>query len=473
MLGIVGESGSGKTVSALALLGLQPGKITRGTAHFRSEKFGTVDLFSCDTRTLHGIRGKEIAYVFQEPGMALNPVIRCGKQLEEVIHTHFSISRSEAKNECLKWLNKVGFENAEQIYARFPHELSGGQKQRIMLAIAMAPLPRLLLADEPSTALDADTQDLIISLIQKLCSEQQTALLFISHNLELTAKLSQQLCVMQNGKMVESGTAERIFQSPENPFTKKLIESSLHLTRNPISQEKEVIVQVESLSAGYGSSSLFKKTAHQGVIDSLSFSIHKGETLGLMGKSGSGKSTLASILMALKSPDAGRVHLFGKNLFELNDSELRKFRKRFRIIFQDPYASLNPKISIGKQLEEAFDGKGNKKDTIKHWLEKVSLKAGDAEKLPEQFSGGQRQRIAIARALISQPEFLICDECVSSLDRSLQREILDLLLQLQAETGLTMLFISHEPAVLRYMCNRILVLENGRIKKIVNPAELV
>lgn len=467
---IVGESGSGKTVTALSLLGLHPGKITSGKAMYQSDK--AVDLFSLKPKDLHALRGKEIGYVFQEPGLCLNPVIRCGKQVAEVIQTHLDVNGEEAKNQALQWFSKVGFNEPERIYNSFPHQLSGGQKQRVMLCMAMAPKPKLLIADEPTTALDVTIQQQIVALLRTLCQENNTALLFITHDLGLAAAMSSRTIVMHRGEVAEEGPSHMLLSQPEKPYTKRLVETRITMATAPaskISLQPEIIVSAKNITARYTSDGLFSTGKHISALDDVSFTLQKGETLGLVGESGSGKTTLAQVLMGLKQPASGTVTLFGKNIYDMEDEALRKLRKRFRIIFQDPFSSFNPKLSIGNQIQETmavygmYGSKKAREEKTVEWLLKVGLQPNDAKRLPDTFSGGQRQRIAIARALASEPEFLICDECVSSLDVSLQRDILNLLLKLQKEYAMSLLFISHDPATVKFMCDNVLILKDGKM----------
>lgn len=466
---IVGESGSGKTVTALALMGLQPGRISGGKALFRNAAGKQTDLFSLPGKALHELRGKEIGYVFQEPGVCLNPVLTCGAQLAEVIRFHSGASAGEAKAETLRWLGKVGLPHA--FYERYPHQLSGGQKQRVMLAIAMAPKPRLLLADEPTTALDVTVQKQMLGLLDNLCTENGTALLFITHDLGLAAAASARTLVMHRGQLVEEGPSPALLSAPKQPYTQKLVRARITRHTEPapkITPQAETAVSAQNLRVAYRDSGLFRTQEPVWAVNNVSFTIRRGETLGLVGESGSGKSTIAQVLMGLKAPDSGSVQLFGQNPYTLPKAELRSFRKRFRIVFQDPYASLNPKLGIGGQIAETmavYNLHGNAKaraEKTTEWLTRVGLLPDDVKRLPHTFSGGQRQRIAIARALACGPEFLVCDECVSSLDVSLQRDILDLLLHLQSQLNMSLLFISHDPAAVHFMCDNVLVLKDGK-----------
>ena len=468
---IVGESGSGKTVTALSLLGLQPGRIVAGKALFRTENGSVTDLFSLPGKALHRLRGKEIGYVFQEPGVCLNPSLGCGRQLAEVIRFHTGVSRKEARAQALQALAKVGLADGERMYDSYPHQLSGGQKQRVMLAIAMAPKPKLLVADEPTTALDVSLQKQIMELLRTLCRENGTALLFITHDLVLAGHMAGRTLVMHRGRLVEEGPSETVLTAPRDAYTQKLLRARIGADTEPLTKNSaapDVSVSVRNLTVSYRDRGLFLPKAPVAALTDISFSIRRGETLGLVGESGSGKSTLAQVLMALKTPDSGTVELFGQNPFALPAEELRQLRKRFRIIFQDPYASFNPKLSVGSQISETMavynlhGNAGGRAEKTAEWLQRVGLHPDDAKRLPHTFSGGQRQRIAVARALACGPDFLVCDECVSSLDVSLQREILQLLAGLQAETGMGMLFISHDPHVVRYLCENTLVLKDGR-----------
>lgn len=468
---IVGESGSGKTVTALSLIGLQPGKIASGQALFRTAAGQTVNLFGLPGKALHALRGKEIGYVFQEPGMCLNPVVTCGQQVAEVIRRHLGTGAAEAKAETLGWFQKVGLARAELLYHRYPHQLSGGQKQRVMLAMAMAPKPRLLLADEPTTALDVTVQQQVMERLRTLCDENGTALLFITHDLALAAATSEKTLVMHRGHLVEEGPSATLLSAPREPYTQKLVRARLTGQTPPapkIPVQAQTVAEVQNLQVAYRNGGLFSAKEPVWAVRDVSFRIQKGETLGLVGESGSGKSTVAQVLMGLKPPDSGAVRLFGQNPYTLPKAELRRFRKRFRIVFQDPYASFNPKLSVGSQIAETmavYGMYGNAKaraEKTAEWLTRVGLAPDHAKRLPHTFSGGQRQRMAIARALACEPEFLVCDECVSSLDVSLQRDILDLLLQLQQRLGMSLLFISHDPATVHFMCDNVLVLKDGQ-----------
>ena len=470
---IVGESGSGKTVTALSLLGLQPGQITGGKALFRPAGNAAVDLFALPAKALHRLRGSQIGYVFQEPGLCLNPVITCGKQVAEVFRFHTHVSEKEARAETLRWFTKVGFTEPERMYDSYPHRLSGGQKQRVMLAMAMAPKPALLLADEPTTALDVTIQKQIVDLLRNLCAENDTALLFITHDLGLATAMASRTLVMRHGEWVEEGPSDALFVHPKHPYAQQLTAARITLQTAPavktaIQTEEAPIVTVQNLSVAYRDAGLFLKKEPVWAVQNVSFQIRKGETLGLVGESGSGKSTIGQTLMGLKAPESGEVRLFGQNPYDMEAEALRRFRKRFRIIFQDPYASFNPKLNVGSQIEETlavynlFGNKKARQEKTAEWLTRVGLLPEHAKRLPHSFSGGQRQRIAVARALACEPDFLVCDECVSSLDVSLQRDILELLLHLQTQLGMGMLFISHDPATVRFMCENVLVLKNGK-----------
>ena len=477
---IVGESGSGKTVTALSLLGLQPGKITSGKALFQTQN-KTVDLFSLPAKELHLLRGKEIGYVFQEPGLCLNPSITCGKQVAEIIRFHLKKTGRDAYSETLHWLSKVGFTEPERIYNSYPHQISGGQKQRVMLAIAMAPNPKLLIADEPTTALDATVQKQIVELLRSLCIENNTALLFITHDLGLAAAMSSRTLVMHQGKIVEQGNSKEIFSNPRHPYTQQLVHTRITMDTSPAIKPPvgpEIIVSAKNITASYTDSGLFIKKMPVYALNDISFTINRGEILGLVGESGSGKSTLGQMLMGLKTPDKGKVEIFGKDIFDMEADELRLFLKKFRVIFQDPFSSFNPKITVGNQIQETmavynmYASSKKRAEKTEEWLERVGLKREDANRLPDSFSGGQRQRIAIARALACEPEFLVCDECVSSLDVSLQREILTLLLQLQSQFNMGMLFISHDPATVKFMCENVMVLKDGNLVEYGRTAEV-
>ncbi len=498
-LAIVGESGSGKSLTALAIMCLLPtaaslqGSITLQTAQINA---------TLEQNYPQDIRGKEIGMVFQEPMSSLNPVMRVGKQLKEAILTHQPITGDAAKTLAIDWLGKVQLPQPEKIYDRYPHQLSGGQKQRIMIAMAMCNYPALLIADEPTTALDVTVQQEIIRLMHYLQQEYGTAMIFITHDLGLAATIADDVLVMYNGEMMEYGTANDVLSNPQNPYTKALLlcrpSAAQKGERLPIVADilhPQNIAQIPSPQKGIpiGNTLLSVKDlkvwfpqeqnilgtprSYFKAVDGVSFDLHKGEVLGLVGESGCGKSTLSRALMGLVPVYEGAIHFGDQNLAILSSKEWRPIRSKIQMIFQDPYSSLNPRMTIGDMLTEPLKVHGIASGSgllpeARRLLDLVQLPSTALNKYPHEFSGGQRQRIGIARALAPRPEILICDESVSALDVSIQAQVLNLLKDLQAEFGLTYLFIAHDLAVVHYISNRVMVMQSGIIVE-SGPAEQV
>lgn len=500
-VGIVGESGSGKSITALSIMDLLPEGAQKrsGSLYFESVEG---DLWQQSAQAMTAIRGGQIGMIFQEPMTALNPVFRCGPQIRESLLLHEKLDRKAAKARTLAWMAKVGLQDSERIYSAFPHQLSGGQKQRILLAMALCGRPQLLIADEPTTALDVTVQQKIIDLLRKLKAEEQLSMLFISHDLAVVAEIADRVLVMQKGKLVESGTTGEVFDRPQHPYTKGLIackpQPGKNYYRLPTLQDflsedvqqhpedthksskvakKERVnnyLSVENLVVEYGNEQAWWSAKKVGLraVNGVSFAIKKGETLGLVGESGCGKSTLAKAIARLIEPTAGMLSLAGKTYDQLDDA--RDFYRQVQIIFQDPYSSLNPRMPVGEaitepmrvhQIEQSAAGRKSKAIEL---LETVGLEAADYKKYPHQFSGGQRQRISIARALSVDPDFIICDEVVSALDVSVQAVILNLLKDLQEQKELTYLFISHDLAVVQFVSDRIAVMRQGEIVELAD-----
>lgn len=502
ILGLVGESGSGKSLSSLAILGLLSENlfISGGSIHFKDQA-----LHELSDKQLQKVRGKQISMIFQEPMSSLNPLMRCGYQVDEMMLTHEKINSREAKNRTLDLFRKVMLPDPERAYSAYPHELSGGQLQRIMIAMSLACEPDLLIADECTTALDVTVQKEIIDLLKKLNKEIGIAILFISHDLGVIADIADKLMVMRHGEIVESGNVKDIFERPNHAYTKQLVASkppldiplaklpqphffdssalsasdfykSNILSKEDISERKAKILastkilEVKDLVKFYPQKVNFwgKATAYLHAVDHLSFDVRKGETLGLVGESGCGKSTLAKTLLKLIEPDAGDVIFKGSSLYGLRPKDLRKKRKEIQYIFQDPYSSLNPRLSIGYAIHEPMtvhgilDNKKQRKERVVELLELVGLEADHYGRYPHQFSGGQRQRICIARALSMNPDFLVCDEIVSALDVSVQAQVLNLLLDLRDKLNLSMLFVSHDLAIVKFISDRLLVMKSGK-----------
>lgn len=491
-LAIVGESGSGKSLTALSLMGLLPKAATvDGNIEFHT-KTGSYSLHNARNSWQH-IRGKEIGMIFQEPMSSLNPVMRIGRQLSEVIQTHNNISGQAAKIEAINWLRKVQLPNPEKIYDRYPHQLSGGQKQRVMIAMAMCNNPALLIADEPTTALDVTVQQEIIKLMQELQHTSDTAMIFITHDLALAATIADKMLVMYKGQVVEYGNTQEIIHNPQHPYTQALLacrptkeQKGKRLptvadfmdgtnignatSPTPTIATNEPLLQVQDLRVWFTEErNLFgKPLQYFKAVDGVSFELNKGEVLGLVGESGCGKSTLSRSLMGLIPVHSGQILYKGKDIAGLDAKGWRDTRRQIQMIFQDPYASLNPRMTIGDMLMEPMrvhhivPTKQLKQEALR-LLALVHLPADSFKRYPHQFSGGQRQRLGIARALALRPQLLICDESVSALDISIQAQILNLLKELQQEFQLTYLFISHDLSVVHYISDRVLVMQAGAI----------
>jgi peptide/nickel transport system ATP-binding protein len=498
ILALVGESGSGKSVTSLSILQLlptPPAEYTSGSITFY-DKGGSTDLLRLSPAALRDIRGNRIAMIFQEPMTSLNPVMKCGRQVAEAILEHKDVSTTEAKRQAVEWFRKVQLPDPEGIYNRYPHQLSGGQKQRVMIAMAMCCQPLLLICDEPTTALDVTVQKTILELIKSLQQEQQMGVIFITHDLGVVAEIADRVAIMYKGEIVEQGDKQTIFGAPSHPYTQALIacRPALHPKGEklpvvadflegkreapPVQRAAEalaggsdLLVQVKDLTVKFPTRSnlLGKPQAFTTAVDGVSFDIFKGETLGLVGESGCGKTTLGRTLLRLVEPSSGQIMVGGNDITHLGTHQLKTFRKEVQLVFQDPYSSLNPRLTIGDALEEpmavagTLESKQERRRRVAELLEKVNLPPATAGRYPHEFSGGQRQRIVIARALALAPTFLVCDESVSALDVSVQAQVLNLLNDLKRDLGLTLLFISHDLSVVRYMSDRIMVMNQGKI----------
>lgn len=521
-LAIVGESGSGKSVSSLAtmqLLRTPKGKIiTEGNIQFSSPTLGNIDLLKANEKTMQSIRGKEISMIFQEPMTALNPLYTCGSQMVESILVHQKISKKAAKEWALFWFEQVKLPNPKAIFDRYPHQISGGQKQRVMIAMAMCNEPSLLIADEPTTALDVTVQKTILELMHELQQKNKMAMLFITHDLGIVAEIANQVLVMYRGKMIEQNNTQNLFKNPQHPYTKGLLACKPPLDfrpkRLPTVQDfvswqadgsaisKEVpaickedqteerkiahatmyaqapILEIKNLNKTYaGKRSLFKKETSFQAVKDVSFLVYPQETIGLVGESGCGKSTLGRSILRLIEATSGEVIYKKQNILKLNKEALRNLRKEIQIVFQDPYSSLNPKITVGEAIVEPMlvhqlYTPAQAKEKAIELLEKTGLQAIHFDRYPHEFSGGQRQRIVIARALALNPSFVVCDESVSALDVSVQAQVLNLLNDLKKEFGFTCIFISHDLGVVKYMSDRMLVMQKGEIVEMGNPDEI-
>jgi peptide/nickel transport system ATP-binding protein len=500
ILGIVGESGSGKSVSSLAILGLLPkyiSKITNGTITYNNQ-----DLTLLSDKALQKIRGNDIAMIFQEPMSSLNPSMTCGKQVIEILLQHTNLSKSEARAETLSLFEKVKLPLPNRVYNAYPHEISGGQKQRVMIAMAIACKPKILIADEPTTALDVTVQKDIIELLKQLQSEEDMSILFISHDLALVSEIADRILVMYQGAIVEQGQVSDIFNNPQHTYTKALLSSkpslNVRLKRLPTIKDfmegnsitetisssqrraahkelytKPPLLEVRNLEKEYFSNSVwFSKAESFKAVDQVSFNLYEGETLGLVGESGCGKSTLANAILLLDKSSAGQILYRGEDITKLNSTEVRQLRKDIQIIFQDPYASLNPRIPIGNAIMEPMKvhnigtSDADRKEKVLDLLLKVGLDNSFFNRYPHEFSGGQRQRVGIARAIALEPKLIICDESVSALDISVQAQVLNLLNELKDNFGFTYIFISHDLAVVKYMSDQLLVMNKGKVEEI-------
>jgi len=505
---IVGESGSGKSVTALSILQLLPRKTVRyprGKILFSPEGGEPIDLLKQSESSMRSLRGNQVAMIFQEPMTSLNPVFTCGGQVMEAIQLHQGISKQEARKKTIELFEKVKLPNPSNLFKRYPHQLSGGQKQRVMIAMAMSCNPGLLICDEPTTALDVTVQKTILELLKDLQANSGMGIVFITHDLGLVSEIADKSVVMYKGDIVEQASVKDIFQKPQHPYTRGLLacrpvlhpkgkrlpvvsdflneqplpnenlsnqQSSLTETQKKGSQRK--LIEVKDLSVWFPSRKNFfgKALEYTRAVDEVSFEVFEGETLGLVGESGCGKTTLGRTLLRLVEPRSGSILYKGSNLLTQDSSSIKKLRKEIQIVFQDPYSSLNPRLHIADALSEPLKvhgivkGKKQRRDKVVELLEKVSLGAEHLNRYPHEFSGGQRQRLVIARALTLNPSFVVCDESVSALDVSVQAQVLNLLNDLKKEFGFTIVFISHDLSVVRYISDRILVMNKGRIEEI-------
>ncbi len=493
---IVGESGSGKSVTSMSLLQLLPqSATTSGELLFSPGGAPSINLATATEKQLRAIRGKDIAMIFQEPMTSLNPVFTCGAQVMEAIQLHQGADKATARALSIALFTKVKLPNPEQLMKRYPHEISGGQKQRVMIAMAMCCNPALLIADEPTTALDVTVQRTILELIRELQQQNQMGVIFITHDLGVVADIADKIIVLYKGDIAEQGDAATVLHHPQHPYTKALLACRpaihpkgkrlpvvsdfldtghtapvvhSHNAGLPHAESTTPLLAVENVHVHYptrqkGAARFFK------AIDGVSLTVQQGEVLGLVGESGCGKTTLGRAILQLAPVTAGRILLGGEDIATIKGSALRQTRQNLQIVFQDPYGSLNPRISIGSAILEPLQVHGTggnareQRERVMALLEKVNLQSSHYHRYPHQFSGGQRQRICIARALALNPSFLVFDESVSALDVSVQAQVLNLINDLKAEFGFTAIFISHDLSVVRYLCNRIVVMQKGKI----------
>lgn len=498
LVAIVGESGSGKSVTALSVLQLLPQHaVINGEILFSINE--PVDLLKLSEKDITAVRGNKISMIFQEPMTSLNPVFTCGYQVMETIQIHQKVSKETARLKTIELFKQVQLPDPESIVQRYPHEISGGQKQRVMIAMAMSCNPALLIADEPTTALDVTVQKTILDLIKSLQLQNNMGVIFITHDLGVVADIADKIIVMYKGEIVEQGKANDILQSPQHAYTRALLAcrpagkpkglrlpvvsdffkipsdevktSIVNQTQTTLQYPPGAVLEVKNLTVQFPAKKIFfgRTTQFFNAVDGVSFSVNQGDIVGLVGESGCGKTTLGRSILQLIKPAAGQIILQGKDLLHVKPNALRHMRKDLQIVFQDPYGSLNPRISIGDAILEplkvhaALSNNKQRREKVMDLLEKVNLDTAHYHRYPHQFSGGQRQRICIARALALNPSFLIFDESVSALDVSVQAQVLNLLNDLKTEFGFSAIFISHDLSVVHYICNRILVMHKGKI----------
>lgn len=465
-LGLVGESGSGKSVSALSILKLLPYPAAFHKAgHIR---FDGEDIFAAAPNRLQAIRGNDIAMIFQEPMSSLNPLHNIEKQISEIIQLHNGATRAQARAKTITLLKRVGIDNAEDRLKALPHELSGGQRQRVMIAMALANEPKLLIADEPTTALDVTIQKQILDLLKQLQAETGMAVLLITHDLGIVRKMADRICVMQDGHIVERGTPDDIFDNAQHAYTQKLLDAEPSgLLQTP--PEAARLVEAENMRVWFPMRrGLLRRTYdHVKAVDDISFTLKQGQTLGIVGESGSGKTTLGRAILGLQKA-TGKATINGTDILQTGRQERRALRREMQIVFQDPFGALSPRMPVGDiiaeglRLHEPSLSSGDIAQRVEDILREVELDPDTANRYPHEFSGGQRQRIAIARALILQPRFIVLDEPTSALDRSVQAQIIDMLRRLQEQKGLTYLFISHDLKVVRALSHDVMVMQHGK-----------
>ncbi len=520
LVAVVGESGSGKSISSLSVLRLlpsPPAEYTSGHLFFQPNGQQPIDLLQCTPEEMQALRGNRIAMIFQEPMTSLNPVHTCGNQVMEAILQHKRITRAEAREKTLALFAQVKLPDPQRIFHSYPHQISGGQKQRVMIAMAMSCEPSLLICDEPTTALDVTVQKNILTLIKELQLQKEMGVLFITHDLAVVAEIADKIVVLYKGRVVERGNASAIFKQPSHPYTRALlacrpalhskgerlpvVADFLEIAADGSIKEKKLttpphppalvvaapatgtsipLMRIQDLHVWYPSKKNIwgQPVAYTKAVNGVSFEVMQGETLGLVGESGCGKTTLGRSLLRLATPTSGHIFFRGQNLVNSTPAEMKALRKDMQLIFQDPFSSLNPRISIGQAIAEPLKVHGigssdeERKEQVIHLLEKVSLLPEHYYRYPHEFSGGQRQRIVIARALALQPSFVVCDESVSALDVSVQAQVLNLLNELKEAFGFTAIFISHDLSVVKYISDRIVVMNKGAVEEIGTAEEL-
>ena len=476
-LALVGESGSGKSVTALSVMQLLP--YPKASHPTGSIKFRGAELVGAPQVELQSIRGDRVGMIFQEPITSLNPVHTIEKQVREVLLLHKGFSTAAARARVLELLDLVGIRNAEQRLTAYPHELSGGQRQRVMIAMALANEPDLLIADEPTTALDVTIQAQILRLLTKLQSDFGMAMLFITHDLGIVSKLANRVCIMKDGEIVEEGETNAVFSSPAHEYTKRLVEAEPSGIKSQISGEPDIVLSGEGVRVWFPiKKGLLRRTVdHIKAVDGVSFTVRQGETVGVVGESGSGKTTLGMALLRLER-SKGNIYFKGRNIQNLSSSEMQPLRRELQVVFQDPFGSLSPRMSVGQIIEEGLKVHGlgetqsNRDKMVVEVLEEVELNPANRHRYPHEFSGGQRQRIAIARAIVLKPKFIVLDEPTSALDRSVQAQIVDLLRRIQLEHDLAYMFISHDLRVVKALSDYVFVLRAGKVMEQGPTAQL-
>ena len=497
IVGVVGESGSGKSITSLAVLGLLESATITGKVVFDEQ-----NLLTTSNDEFRKIRGNRISMIFQDPMSSLNPSMKCGNQVAEVLINHLKMTKKAASQEVLSLFEKVQLRDPQQVFSKYPHEISGGQKQRVMIAMAIACKPDLLIADEPTTALDVTVQKDIIALLKEIQQETKMSVIFISHDLSLVSEISDEIIVMFRGDIVEQGETKTVFTSPKHKYTKALINSRpsfeyrskrLATIEDVMNEEaaapiitaeerkerhkklyaQEPLLEVVDVQKSYFNTvGLLSRKKEFQVLKGVSFKIYEGETLGLVGESGCGKSTLGNTILKLHKPSHGNIFYKGKSILDLSKEETRQLRREIQLIFQDPYSSLNPRIPIGKAVMEPMKAHGlyhndeERKEKVMELLTRVGLKPEHFYRYPHEFSGGQRQRVGIARTIAVSPKLIVCDESVSALDISVQAQVLNLLNELKEDFGFTYVFISHDLAVVKYMSDQLLVLNKGVVEEL-------
>ncbi len=520
-VGIVGESGSGKSVTSLTIMGLipmPPGKIAGGEIIYHTKDGRQIDLLQISEKEMRDFRGNDIAMIFQEPMTSLNPVFTCGDQVAEAIILHQKVSKEEAKKRTIEMFEKVQLPTPERIFSAYPHQLSGGQKQRVMIAMAMSCDPDILIADEPTTALDVTVQKTILELMNDLKDELDSSVIFITHDLGVIGEIADRVIVMYRGAIVETGSVLDIFRDPKHPYTRSLLacrpplgkrlsqlptvadfmkedaegniielETSVESAISKVIvsdaqtkarfeklSSKKPILEVKNLKTWFPTKTNFfgKATEFVKAVNDVTFDVYEGETMGLVGESGCGKTTLGRTILRLAPDSGGEVIYDGKSILDMSKGDLKDMRKDMQIIFQDPYSSLNPRMTVGNAIMEPmtvhgiYDSSTARKNKVNELLNTVGLNEKQFNRYPHEFSGGQRQRICIARALALNPKFIICDESVSALDVSVQAQVLNLLLELREEFNFTYIFISHDLSVVKFMSDRMIVMNQGEIEEL-------